>query len=175
MPRRLIKQYMPDHDKIRTHKHLQCLGTLLHHKYLWHLNRHSVAIAFAIGLFFAFVPVPFQMLLAAIGAILLHGNLPISVALVWLTNPLTMPPIFYAAYLLGARILDTPAIDAEQFSTFSWDWLLNGLSAIWQPFLLGCFVMGVTCAIVGYASIHIAWRLLVLRRWRHRHSSQHIA
>lgn len=174
MPRRLIKQYMPDHEKIRTHKHLQCLSGFLHHKYLWHLNRHSVAIAFAVGLFFAFVPVPFQMILAAVGAVALHGNLPISVALVWLTNPLTMPPIFYTAYLLGAKILGTSATDTS-FSEFSWDWLISGLSTIWQPFLLGCFIMGTAAAVLGYTGIHIIWRLLVLHRWRHRHPSRHVA
>lgn len=113
------------------------------------------------------------MLLAAAGAIILHGNLPISVALVWLTNPLTIPPIFYVAYRLGAKILGTPAANVS-FSEYSWEWLMSGLTSIWQPFLLGCFIMGTVSAVLGYAGIHILWRLLVLHRWRHRHSSRHM-
>ena len=85
---------MPDHKKIRDHKHLRIFGKLLHNPSLWHMNRHSVAKAFAVGLFFAWVPVPFQMVLGAGGAILFHANLPLSVVLVWLTNPFTMPPMF---------------------------------------------------------------------------------
>ena len=68
---------------------------------LWHLNRHSAAGGFGIGLFFAFWPVPFQMWLSAFAAIPLRVNLPLSVATVWLTNPITMPPIFYGAYKVG--------------------------------------------------------------------------
>ena len=82
MPRRSIKRFMPDPDSIKKHKSLRFLGSLLHDPNLWHLNRHSVARAMAVGLFAAFIPMPFQMLLAASLAILVRSNMPISVGLV---------------------------------------------------------------------------------------------
>ncbi|MDX8406561.1 MAG: DUF2062 domain-containing protein [Mariprofundus sp.] len=167
-----MKRYMPDHETIRSHKCLRCFGTLLHKPSLWHLNRHSVATAFAVGLFFAFVPVPFQMVLAAGGAIMFNGNLPISVAMVWLTNPLTMPPIFYTAYLIGAWILDVPST-AFNFDDLSLEWLHSGLLSVWQPFLLGCLIMSVISALLGYVGMRLAWRTVVINRWRHRHTAQH--
>ena len=167
MPKRLIKRYMPDHRTIREHRHLRCFGTLLHNPALWHLSHHSVAKAFAVGLLFAWVPVPFQMVLAAGGAILVHANLPISVALVWLTNPLTMPPMFYGAYKLGAWVMNLPEQDFK--FELSWEWLTNGMAAIWQPFLFGCAIIGVTCSVLGYFSIKLAWRWMVMRKWRRRH------
>ncbi len=166
MPRRLIKRYLPDPHKIRDHKHLRCLGSLLHDPNILHLNRHSVSGAFAVGLFFAFMPMPFQMLLAAIGAIIARVNLPISVALVWITNPLTIPPMFYFAYLVGTWILGTPPVGGE--FEFTAERIGQELSEIWKPLLLGSFVCGVVSATTGYLAIQIIWRWLVRRSWKQR-------
>jgi hypothetical protein len=166
MPRRLIKRFLPDHRKIRDHKHLRMFGTLLHDPNLWHLNRRSASGAFFVGLLVAFVPIPFQMVLAAAVAIIARVNLPISVSLVWLTNPLTMPPLYYSAYRLGAWMLQTPK---GKFNfELSFDWLANGLAAIWEPFLLGCFVMGTLSAIIGYILVDRLWRWKVIADWEHR-------
>jgi len=153
---------MPDHEKIRNNKQLnKVFGTLLHDPNLLHLNRRSVSMAFFVGLFFAFVPLPTQMIMAAAVAILVRCNLPISVGLVWLTNPVTMPPIFYFAYKVGAWILGTP----EHAFTFelSWAWLGTELAAIWQPFLLGCTVSGLVFGALGYGTIRLLWRLHIIK------------
>ena len=136
MPKKTIKRMMPDHQTIKENKYLKIFGDLLHNANLWHLNRHSVAKAFAVGLFFAFIPVPFQMVLSAGIAIIVHANLPLSIALVWITNPLTMPFIFYACYLVGVWVLGVP----EQEFAFqaSWQWVLDSLSTIGPAFLVGC-------------------------------------
>lgn len=166
MPKKLIRRYMPDHRTIREHKHLRFLGTLLHDPNLWHLNRRSASGAFAVGLFMAFVPVPFQMLLGAIGAIAFRVNMPLSVALVWITNPLTMPPMFYFAYKLGTWVLGTPG---REFNfELSYDWLLTELGAIWEPFLLGCFISGVVSALIGYLTVRGLWRLHLVQHYRER-------
>lgn len=147
---------------IREHKYLQIFGRLLHDPNLFHLNRRSVAGAFAVGLFCAWVPVPFQMVLAAALAIYLRVNLPVSVALVWLSNPITMPPLFYFAYLLGTWILRMPERNF-QFE-LSFDWLGSGLMLIWQPFLLGCFVMAILSSLLGYLGIRLLWRLSIIKK-----------
>jgi hypothetical protein len=41
-------------------KYLGWLSKHLHHSGLWNFNRKSIAKAFAVGLFCAFIPVPFQ-------------------------------------------------------------------------------------------------------------------
>lgn len=166
MARKLIRRYMPDTHKIRTHKHLQFFGKLLHDANLWHLNRRSVSGAFAIGLFMAFVPMPFQMIPAAALAIWFRVNLPIAVALVWLTNPVTMPPVFYFCYKVGTWVLQRPL---KQFDfELTWDWLTNELGQIWQPFLLGCFLVGAIVAAAGYFGMHALWRWHVVRDWERR-------
>jgi len=166
MPKQIIKRFMPDHEKIRDHKHLKILGPLLHDPNLLHLNRRSVSGAFAVGLFMAWVPVPFQMLLAAITAIIARVNLPISVVLVWITNPLTMGPMFYFAYKVGTWILGHDARNIKFQLTI--EWLTQSLHAVWQPFLLGCFVVGVTCSVVGFVGLRGIWRLKVVQSMNER-------
>ena len=166
MPKKTIKRMMPDHKSIKENKYLTIFGDLLHNANLWHLNRHSVAKAFAVGLFFAFIPVPFQMVLSAGAAIIFHANLPLSIALVWLTNPLTMPFIFYACYLVGTWVLAVP----EQEFAFqaSWQWVLDSLSTIGPAFLVGCGVLAVIFAVLGYFAIQMLWRYQTVKAWKNR-------
>ncbi len=155
---------MPDHRQIQEHRHLRMFGSLLNDPNLWHLNRRSAAGAFAVGLFSAFVPIPLQMVLAAALAILFRVNLPISVALVWITNPLTMAPIFYFAYRMGAYILGQP-LQAE-LAMPSIEQLWSGLNSVWGPLVLGSFILSSVSAICGYLLIRLLWRLYVVRQWR---------
>ncbi len=163
MPKKFIKKYLPDPETLKKHKNLQFLGKKLHEPNLWLLNRRSVALAFAVGLFCAWIPTPGQMAIAAIAAFYFRANLPISVALVWLTNPLTMPPMFYFAYLVGLKLLAQPFPDTD--FEFSVDSLLSGLSDIWQPFLLGCLILAIISAIIGYFSIQGIWRYSISKQW----------
>ena len=167
MPKKFIKRFMPDHEKIRQHPQLNKLfGTLLHDPNLLHLNRRSVSGAFFIGLFMAFVPMPFQMLPAAALAIYFRTNLPLSVGLVWVSNPITIPPLFYFCYKVGAWILGTP-VKAIEF-TLSTDWLMSELAAIWEPFLLGCFVVATSSSLLGGFGIRLLWRLNVVHQMQLR-------
>lgn len=166
MPRRLFKRYMPNPEMIREHKSLRFLGTLLHDPNLWHLNRHSVARAMAAGLFAAFIPAPMQMLLAACLAIPIRANLPISVGLVWLTNPFTMPPIFYCTYKMGSWLLGIPPMELPD--ELSWEWISGELAIVWKPFLLGSIVTGTLLAALAYGTTMLYWRWWVAHSWRKR-------
>jgi uncharacterized protein (DUF2062 family) len=145
---------------------LRFLGDRLHHPNLWHLNRHSVPKAFALGLFMAFMPIPLQTIPAAALAFYIDANLPVTLVLVWLTNPLTMAPTFYICYWVGAFILNTPAqaIDFE----ISFMWFGEEFLRVWQPFVLGSFVVATTLSVVGYYAMRWLWRWHVLRDWEKR-------
>jgi len=166
MPKHLIKKITPDHDMIRNHKHLQVFGDMLHDPNLWHMNRRSVSGAFAVGLFWALIPVPLQMLAAAAFAIPFRVNLPLSVALVWFTNPLTMPPVFYSNYLLGSWLLNTP--EAKTKFEVSMEWFTENMDLIWQPLYFGSLIAGMTLAIIGYISVRLLWRIHLISRIQER-------
>lgn len=151
---------------MRTHRALRPVSRWLHEPELWHLHRRSVAGATFIGLFCAFLPVPFQMLIAAFLAVVSRCNLPISVVLVWITNPITMTPMFYFAYRLGAWLLDRRV----EVSTIelSWSWLSQHIGQIGLPLVFGSLVCGWVAGVTGMVLVRVAWRLHVVRRWKAR-------
>ena len=157
---------MPDHKAIKEHKQLQCFGSLLHDPNLWHLNRRSVSGAFAVGMFCAFIPIPLQMLIAAAIAIAVRVNLPISVGVVWITNPVTFPPMFYAAYRVGVYILGWEVIDID--FTLSWDSLADQIALIWEPLLLGCLIVGSSAAVISFFTVRLLWRLHIMQHLEKR-------
>ncbi|GHA19458.1 DUF2062 domain-containing protein [Oceanisphaera arctica] len=166
MPKKTLKRLMPDPGTIKNHKYLSLLGSRLHDNNLWHLNRHSAAGAFAVGLCCAWLPIPFQMVLAAVLAMTFRVNLPLSAVLVWISNPLTMPPMFYFAYRLGSFLLDRP----QQYKHFelSLSWLSSAMTTAGPSLLLGCGVMALVSSATGFMVIHGLWRWTVSRRWKLR-------
>ena len=165
--RRLLRKMLPRARDIHGHGSLRSVfGRLLLSPDLWHLNRGSVAWAVSIGLFLAWAPVPFQMVLAAGAALVARCNLPAAVAMVWVSNPVTVAPLFYAAHKLGERMLDRPPGDFR--IELSLRWLFEELGKVWEPLLLGCLVMGVASAILGQILIRLVWRAHTVVSWRDR-------
>ena len=166
MPKKVIQRFLPNHDVIKRQKALKIFGNVLYNPNLWCLNRRSASGAFAVGLFMAFVPLPSQMIMAAGLAILCGVNLPLSVVLVWISNPITMPIMFYFAYKVGALVMRAPP---QPFHfELSWEYLAEQLSTIGPPLLLGCAICGIVSAIVGFLSIRGLWRYSVVRSWQRR-------
>ncbi len=166
MPKVFLQRYLPNAEKIRANPALRPVGFLLDRKEIWHLHRRSAAGATFIGLFCAFLPVPSQMLVAATLAVLFRCNLPISVALVWISNPLTFPPMLYFAYRLGAWLLDMRLETDVMRMDFAW-WLAN-LDNIGYPLLFGALVCGWVAGVTGFVVVRVLWRFHVIRRWRER-------
>ncbi len=166
MPKKALKKLFPNPQTIQEHPSLQFLGSMLHEPNLWHLNRRSVSRAFLVGIFFAFIPMPFQMVAAAVVGVFVHSNLPISIGLVWISNPITIPPIFYFTYKVGTEVLDMPVRPLE--IELSVDWALTKLGAIWEPLLLGSLICAIVFSCMGYVGIRLVWRFNVIRNWNKR-------
>lgn len=162
---------MPHPDTIVGNRWIKLLGPRLQDPSLWHINRRSCSGAIAIGVFCAFIPVPFQMLLAAFAAILFRVNILICVPMVWISNPVTMPPMFYFCYLIGAAILNRPERNFD--FELSFEWLATGLAHIWPSFLLGCFVVGLVTSLSAFILTRILWRLHIISHIKDRRQRRH--
>ena len=150
MPRKFLKRIMPDHVTMREHKHMRRFGERIMAPELWHL-----------------------MLVAGLLAIWLRVNLPIAVMCVWITNPLTMAPIYFFTYKVGAILLDVP-LRTHEFA-FSLEWLWQEIGFVWQPLLLGSVICGALAALAGVIIVRLIWRLVVINSWLKRYQRQNSA
>ncbi|XKH61271.1 DUF2062 domain-containing protein [Halomonas sediminis] len=166
MPRRFLQRYMPRPDTLSRQRSLRFMAPLIADPALWVLSRRSVANAFSVGLFCAMLPIPFQMVVAALGARWSRCNLALSVGLVWITNPLTMPLIFFGNYRLGAWLLDTPPREAP--SRVSTQWIAEQMADIMPALLLGSVATALLLAVAANVSIRLIWRWHVTQHWKRR-------
>jgi len=122
----------------------------------------AVARGMALGLFIGFTPTfGVQMLLALLFAFLLRQNKIATFVGVWITNPLTAPVIYGLEYRIGRMLLGMPPLKIEHFN---WQTACALGTQVGEPLLLGCFVLGVPCSIIGYS---LTARLIPsLRQWK---------
>jgi uncharacterized protein len=85
--------------------------------YLWSFRYREVAPALYVGTIISFMPViGIQIPLALAFALLLRANLPIFVALQFITNWLTIVPIYYICYEIGRWSLKVFDVHVEMLS-----------------------------------------------------------
>lgn len=164
--RNLLKRHLPNKEKLQAHGSLNFLAEHLHDPNIWHIHRRSSAGGAAIGAFCAFIPIPMQVVIAAVLAIFFRVNLPIAVVFTFISNPITIPPMFFYAHKLGSWLLGIQH-EAVKFK-FSWDWFISTFVDIWQPLLLGCFVLASLNASVTYSLVRLIWRYTAINKWLNR-------
>ena len=173
--RKLFHKFLPNHETLKGNRWLKPFSSWLHHPNLWHLHRRSVAGGMAVGLFCGLIPGPLQMISAALLAALLRVNLPVAVFTTLYTNPFTILPLYVLAYELGALVsgahggaaaaqLSFPEMHWHTWPGELWDWLVM----LGKPFAIGVPLLAVVLAITGYVVVRVAWRVMVVLRWRAR-------
>ncbi|MDA3945711.1 MAG: DUF2062 domain-containing protein [Helicobacteraceae bacterium] len=127
------------------------------------VNRNAVSKAVLVGLFFAFIPMPLQMLAVILMVPFIKFNVPIGVGLVWITNPVTMPFIFYGELIIGDLLTLNPITQDLDFivELFTMDWFttdfLSKLMEIIVPMYIGALFTATIIAIGGYYLVRYLW------------------
>jgi uncharacterized protein (DUF2062 family) len=130
------------------------LSAPLRGRSFWVPCRDSVAVGLATGLFFANMPMPFQMLPAALAAAFLRGNVPTAMAACWVSNPVTQLPFMLLHYKVGQWLCENlpippPALlDGARVT-------LPGLGELnLTAFVVGATICGVTMAAAAFPLVH---------------------
>ncbi|MDH4107467.1 MAG: DUF2062 domain-containing protein [Gammaproteobacteria bacterium] len=156
MPRRFFRKFALNRERFRRQWYLSPFEHLLHDHNLWGIRRRTVVPAFSLGLLVAYFPFPGHPLFAALLALLFRVNIPIAALTTFVSNPLTMGPMYFLAYRAGLFLLGT---EPQPFAfELSMDWVMQRFVTIWQPMLVGCVLLGSLLALAGYIVLDLLWR-----------------
>ena len=118
------------------------------------VNRQMVTRGIYVGLFWGFIPMPMQMLAVIATTPFLRFNVPISISMVWLSNPFTMPLMYYMEYLTGNFLLGREGVDNIELSL---QWFSENLDAILVPLYVGTAFYSVVFSGFVYILINRLW------------------
>lgn len=148
--------------------------------YLWSFKPAQVRPALYVGSVICLMPLPGQVLLAFLAALGLRANLPIAVAMQFVSNPFTFIPFTASTYITGYTVLHAlsggrkeyqlaAALDAVAHGDFSGGW------GILAALLVGSVLVGLA---MGFA-LDLLWRFAAWEaerfrdRFRHLHRGVH--
>lgn len=173
---RWLTRHIPTRETVHEHRLLRPFAPHLTHPSLWRMTRRSVPRGVAVGLFVAVI-IPFMhTLIAALVAIPTRANVAVAALFTLAVNPITIPPMYYAAYRIGswelhhdARLLNPQA--AERFSS-ELSRLLFWVHQASGPIALGILTIAVAAGASGYLVSSLVWRSWARSRWRQRHQAR---
>jgi uncharacterized protein (DUF2062 family) len=117
-------------------------------------SRKMISRAVFLGLFIAFIPMPFQMLLVLAFMPLFKFNVPIALAMCWLSNPFTMPFMYYMEYKTGIFLLGMPSIEVHM----TLQWFSDNIDKIFIPLYTGTAFYSVFGSAFAYFLVNYFWR-----------------
>ncbi|MCD8351712.1 MAG: DUF2062 domain-containing protein [Planctomycetaceae bacterium] len=158
---------------------------------------HQIALGVAIGFFIGWLPiVGIQMAVAVIVCTIVRANKVVPIFPIWLTNPVTIVPIFSFNYWIGWLLVGGPpltnlaaimrrmvtppdAVEGMNRLQVWWEGVIHAfgelLSMGWEmqvPLWLGCILVGLCLAVPAY---YISYRFVesfrtaVVKKRRLRH------
>ena len=170
-----ITRHIPTRETVHHYRLLRPFASHLAHPSLWRMTRRSVPRGVAIGLGVAVI-IPFMhTVIAALVAIPARANVAIAAIFTLVVNPLTIPPLYYAAYRIGSWELHHDAAianpaDVERFSS-ELSRLLFWIHQASGPIAVGVLTIAAALAISGYFVASLIWRFWSRSRWRQRRVS----
>jgi uncharacterized protein (DUF2062 family) len=122
-------------------------------------NRKMISRGVLLGVFIAFIPMPMQMAAVLLFMPFFRFNVPIALAMCWITNPFTMPPMYYVEYHVGSFLLGMQTQPVE----LTLEWFSNNLDDIFIPLYFGAMIFSIVGSLGSYWIVNHFWKSSVHR------------
>ena len=169
---------MPTRDTFRRIKWLRPIAHRILLPELWRFHRRSVPRGVALGIIVGVMIPVAQTIFAALLALPSRANVPVAALTTFITNPVTTPPIWVAAYWIGTYLLRLDALTPTQplnehmRSDVAADWMGWLFSQAAPATALGLVVISAIGAAIGYLIASFAWRWWIGHKWRKRKAAR---
>lgn len=171
-----LRQHIPTRETVHEHRLLKPFAPHLSQAALWRMTPRSVPRGVALGLFVGVIIPVMHTAIAAILAIPLRANIWITAVFTLVVNPLTIPPIYYAAYRIGSWELhhDATLVNPAAAERFSGELgrLLFWIHQASGPIAVGVLTIASVSAALGYMVSGVAWRAWLGSRSRQRRQAR---
>lgn len=117
-------------------------------------TRKMVGRGVSIGIFIAMIPMPFQMLAVLAITPFLRFNVPVALIMCWITNPFTMPFIYYIEYITGSFFLGAEVQKVQ----ITLQWFQTNLQNIIFPLYLGAIFYSIVLSWFAYYILIHLWK-----------------
>ena len=169
----LIRKNMPTREQLEHNRFIRPFAGKVLRSELWRFTRRSVPRGVALGLLVGII-VPFaQILFASLLSVPVKANVPLAALTTFVTNPVTTPLIWVAAYWVGGWLLRVDAativapvntaIERTELQQF-----LEWLTGATMVTAFGLVVIAVVSASVSYLVSVWVWRWWTARKWSRR-------
>lgn len=175
--RAYVWKHVPTRDSIADYRLLRPFAHHLTQPNLWHMNHRSVPRAVALGLGVGVIVPVMHTLLVMIFAVPTRANIAIAAATTFVVNPLTMPPLYWAAYRIGKWELNrgsevdpatTAHVTGEMARFMFWIHHASG------PIALGILTIAIAASSIGYLVSGFLWKRWRMSRWHARRRARSV-
>lgn len=135
---------------------------------LWKLTRHTVSRGVAVGFFFAILTPVAQFVFALIAALVVRAHPVVALTSTLITNPFTLPFIYYYAYRIGSTLTGQNASGADvrvseeaamhALEVTGWiPTLMSWFQSVGWPLIVGVLTLALALAAAGYLIVQALW------------------
>ncbi len=143
------------HPRLRHRPWWKAATRPISNRALWIPCRDTVASGLAIGLFFSMMPMPFQMIPAALLTIRAKANVPFAMAACWVTNPVTTGPVLWGQGVLGHWMRESLGVPMPHFLVKAAFHVPGVGSFNAASYFLGMITSAVVLALCAYPLAHL--------------------